>query len=363
MDSDVVAIGNGVEVAHRNGMRKKMASAKVDGAFQKDVGANVGKTADGSEHGADLKNAKLDAVDVTNLNASTKGIKGVHSNEKSSNPKSLAATGTTAKSQPRQPVKSSAPPSNEKPNQSKPALKSETEVSEVLTDDVKLKPLKKGPIDEPENDDMADFSPMAGDAKPQRVGTLPNYGFSFKCDDRAEKRREFYSKLEEKIHAKEVERNNLQAKSKETQEAEIKQLRKSLNFKATPLPSFYQEPPPPKAELKKIPPTRAKSPKLGRRKNSATTELEESDGISHSNRLSLDENTTRNNPVKSSRSVNPNQPIRRSLPKLPSEKTAMSSGMHKSTTALKPSKPNATEGNHQTPSADEAAAPHQEQES
>ncbi|KAK3212100.1 hypothetical protein Dsin_016806 [Dipteronia sinensis] len=296
------------------------------------VGSNGSTVSEGSEVKVDTsKQPKPHKGQSKNKNEKPLSTKNVSSTEvkKGKDGKGAEATPTVSNglgglnSHSKQPVKNRSF-NDRQVHVSKQSRKPDATSSEGLVEKAKPKTLKKVTPENADKDAQSSSS-TPGDAKPRKVGALPAYGFSFKCDERAEKRREFYTKLEEKIHAKEMEKTNMQAKSKEHQEAEIKILRKSLNFKATPMPTFYQEPPPPKVELKKIPTTRAKSPKLGRKKTSASGDLEGNDTPTFRPvRLSLDEKVTSSISTKGISPVHTKKPQRKSLPKLPSEKISLS---------------------------------------
>ncbi|WOH09616.1 hypothetical protein DCAR_0729074 [Daucus carota subsp. sativus] len=150
----------------------------------------------------------------------------------------------------------------------------------------KLQPDHRKYYDDEDNWSMA--SSAAASVRTVRSVTVP-VAPSFSSAGRIAKRKEFYKMLEEKHKALEAEKREYEARMKEEQAAAIKQLRKSMAYKAKPVPSFYHEGPPPKVEPKKLPVTRPKSPNFTRRKScgDAVNSPAEKGAIPQGNRRSL----------------------------------------------------------------------------
>ncbi|KAK9068190.1 hypothetical protein SSX86_012301 [Deinandra increscens subsp. villosa] len=206
--------------------------------------------------------------------------------------------------------------------------------NEVAPASIGRKPLQPNNKKHADDDDSCSFLTLVSTAAIARsVMSKPTSAAApvFRSSTRAERRKEFYSKLEEKQQALEAEKIQSEARTKEEKEAALKQLRKSLLFKASPMPSFYHEGPPPKAELKKPPPTRAKSPKLGRRKScSVTVGLDKRDGANASVRHSLviyqdTANKKDNAKLQSHEETEPNEPVLTTITEDFNEKITMQS--------------------------------------
>ncbi|KAG9446348.1 hypothetical protein H6P81_012476 [Aristolochia fimbriata] len=100
-----------------------------------------------------------------------------------------------------------------------------------------------------------DHSKSSSTSRRNAFSPTVTVGFNFKSEERAAKRKE---KLEEKFNAKEAQEGKDEGERNPSQ---------SFGFKAKPMPDFYHEKRLPRNQMKKVPVTRPKSPKLGRKQN------------------------------------------------------------------------------------------------
>uniref|UniRef100_A0A6N2KZH1 TPX2 C-terminal domain-containing protein n=1 Tax=Salix viminalis TaxID=40686 RepID=A0A6N2KZH1_SALVM len=328
MDSDNHLLPDGgLEAAHQNGGHQQSPDAGEDCVVSNNLNGSAGDTfklGDGTTDNlstGELEDELKAYVGSNGLSVSKEGELKVKGADDSENAKSQRAPGKRGAAKPSHPKKVSVTQVKKGKDARDAGVQPTVPNGSVAVNSQIKQHLKSKSFNERQGQHPR--SPTVEDAKPRKVGALPNYGFSFKCDERAEKRKEFYSKLEEKIHAIEMEKTTLQAKSK-------------------------------------IPTTRAKSPKLGRKKSSSPADTEGNNSQSYRpGRLSLDEKVSSNIPIKGLSPAHPKKPQRKSLPKLPSEKTKLSSTNDEKTKLPKASnEENPTSSNQ----SNEGASSTQEQE-
>ncbi|XP_062149842.1 protein WVD2-like 7 isoform X2 [Alnus glutinosa] len=94
--------------------------------------------------------------------------------------------------------------------------------------------------------------------------------FTFRSEERAAKRKEFFQKMEEKLNAKEAEKVQLQSKPKEKAQFAIEKLQQSTDFKAKQNEDSNHGSQSPSSPLKKNPLAQPRSPKHGRKPTPST---------------------------------------------------------------------------------------------
>ncbi|XP_023546497.1 protein WVD2-like 7 [Cucurbita pepo subsp. pepo] len=95
--------------------------------------------------------------------------------------------------------------------------------------------------------------------------------FSFRSEERVAKRREFFQRLEEKANSKETVQKQPQTRCQERKKNDVTKLRQTINFEAKATQDSNQGSKLPADQINKIPVTRPRSPKLGKKTASSST--------------------------------------------------------------------------------------------
>ncbi|GMJ13257.1 hypothetical protein HRI_004994900 [Hibiscus trionum] len=96
--------------------------------------------------------------------------------------------------------------------------------------------------------------------------------FSFRCEERAEKRKEFFKKLEDKMNSKEAEKSQMQITSKEKAKNDPNKFRQSTDMKTKSNEDSCHGLQIPHNYVKKITSSWPQSPKLGRKPSPSTVQ-------------------------------------------------------------------------------------------